>query len=99
VVTSKLESVFHVRLVGALEKRIEYVRKVKELAEDAATTYVRKEDCGRRRYLRKYYGKDVDDPLLYHLVINTSLLSYEATARIVADAVLSVQGEQSDRAA
>ena len=33
------------------------------------------------RYVKKYFGKDIDDPLLYHLVINTDLVSYGESAR------------------
>ena len=33
----------------------------------------RRLDQGRKAYLKRYYGKDVDDPLLYHLTLNTDL--------------------------
>jgi len=33
--------------------------------------FIQREDRGRKRYLRKHYQKDIDDPLPYHLVINT----------------------------
>jgi cytidylate kinase len=44
-------------------------------------------DQGRKRYVTKYYEKDIDDPLLYHLVINTDRVSYPEAARVIADAM------------
>lgn len=89
VITSKLDYVFHVRLVGSLEKRVEYIQQLNGLSRKDAREFVEREDRGRRRYLKKYLGKDVDDPLLYHLVINTDLVAYAEAARLIADAVLN----------
>ena len=49
---------------------------------------IHREDRGRNRYLKKYFDTDIEDPLLYHLIINTDLIPYEEAARIIADAVL-----------
>jgi len=35
--------------------------------------------------LRCYFKARIDDPLLYHAVINTGRMSYEETAQLVAD--------------
>jgi cytidylate kinase len=88
VITAKLDYVFHVRLVGSLEKRARYVQEVKHLSRKAALALIRREDRGRERYLEKYFQANVNDPLLYHLVINTDLVSCDEAARIIADAVL-----------
>lgn len=88
VITQKLGNVFHVRLVGSLEKRMEYLQRLEKISRKEAHAMIEHEDRGRRRYLKKYFGKDIDDPLLYHAVINTDLLSYEEAARMIAGAVL-----------
>jgi cytidylate kinase len=88
IITSKLDHIFHVRLVGSLEKRIEHVQQYDHLERKAALSFIKREDDGRRRYLRKYFKKDIDDALLYHLVINTDLVPYQEAARIIADAIL-----------
>jgi len=88
VITAKLDSVFHARLVGSLEKRVEYLQQVNGLGRKAALELIRREDRGRRRYLKKYFDKNIDDPLLYHLVINTDLVSFDEAARVIGDAVL-----------
>ena len=89
VITSKCEHAFHVRLVGSLEKRIEHIQEIRHLGRQAALKFIRAEDRGRKRYLKTYFNKDVNDPLLYHLVINTDLVSYAEAARIIGDAVLN----------
>jgi cytidylate kinase len=53
-----------------------------------ALTLIRQEDRGRKRYLKKYFGKDIDDPLSYHLILNTDGVGYEEAARLIGDAAL-----------
>lgn len=88
VITAPLNNVFHVRLTGSEEKRVELVQEFYHLNRKAALDFMRKEDRGRRRFLRKYFGKDIDDPLLYHLTINTDWIPFAEAARIIGDAVL-----------
>ncbi len=87
VITRNLDYVFHVRLVASMEKRIEYIRHLHHMTEAAARKLIKQEDVGRRRYLRKYFGKDIEDPTLYHLTINTDFVPYEEAAQIITDAV------------
>lgn len=89
IVTAKLANVFHVRLVAPLEKRIEHAHEFYKMTKVAARRFCVSQDLGRKRYLRKYFAADVDDPLLYHLTINTGLVSYEQAARMIAEAVLT----------
>jgi cytidylate kinase len=87
VVTAKLPNVFHVRLVAPLEKRLEHACRFYHMSPEAAREFIQREDQGRERYLRTYFNARIDDPLLYHLVLNTGLLSFDEAARIIADAV------------
>ena len=36
----------------------------------------------------KYFRTDLDDPLLYHLTINTDLIPCEQAAHMIGDAVV-----------
>jgi cytidylate kinase len=38
------------------------------------------------RYLKKYFKADINDSLLYHLTINTGLVSYDEAARLIVEA-------------
>jgi cytidylate kinase len=87
IVTASLEHALHVRLVGSIERRVERTQRERHLDAKAAAEHVRHDDLARQRYVRKYYGADIEDPLLYHLVINTDRVSHARAARIIADAV------------
>jgi cytidylate kinase len=88
VVTAKLPNVLHVRLVAPLEKRIEHAHEFYNMSKKAARDFILREDAGRRRYLSKYFNARIDDPLLYHLIINTGLVPFDDAARMIADAMV-----------
>ncbi len=88
VITAKLDYVFHVRIIGSLERRIKHVQELDHFSRATALARITQEDRGRKRYLRKYFDADPDDPLLYHLIINTDEVPYQEAARIIGDAVL-----------
>ena len=88
VITNMLKNVFHVRLVGSLEKRIEYGQQVFGLDRKAAFNFIKKRDEGRKRYLKDNFEVDLDDPLLYHVIINTDLVQYDEAARLIGDEVI-----------
>lgn len=82
---------FHVRLVAPLEQRVAHCRETYGMTESAAHAFCRREDSGRERYLKKYFSADINNPLLYHLTINTGLVSYEAAAKQIGDAGLRLR--------
>ena len=89
LVTRQLETGLHVRLVGSLERRARHLEEYYHWTTKQAKAAVEKEDTSRANYLKKYFNADINNPLLYHLVINTDHVSYDETARIIWDAVLS----------
>jgi hypothetical protein len=93
IVTTSLPHVLHVRLVAPLEKRIEHACQFYHeynKNEAQARKFCLREDAARQRYFKKYFSADIEDPLLYHMVINTGLVSYDEAARIIGDAVLNM---------
>lgn len=87
VITARLPNVTHVRLVAPLKRRIQHCRDFYEMDEREARQFCTKADAGRERYLKKYFKADIADPLLYHLTINTGLVSFDEAARLIAEAV------------
>ena len=57
IITRKLDYVFHVRLVGSFERRVANVQGLEGLSLKAARGFVRREDRGRERYLKKYFSQ------------------------------------------
>jgi cytidylate kinase len=89
VVTSRLPDVLHVRLVAPFEKRVEQAHKYYNMTRAGAHKFCLKEDQGRARYLKKYFNADINNPLLYHMVINTGEMNYDVAAKIIGEAVLN----------
>jgi cytidylate kinase len=97
IITRNLDFALHVRLVGSLSERVRHVMAYTHVGEEVASEYVRRNDLGRSRYVKKYYGEGVEDPTLYDLVINTDRVSYEEAARIIATAALEPLAGRPDR--
>lgn len=85
--TKGLEGGFHVRLVGSREKRIANAASYYGITLQEAGKRVTREDQNRRDYVRQNFNADIDDPLLYDLVINTDRILYGDAARMIADEV------------
>lgn len=88
IVTAKLPSVLHVRLVASLEDRIERICRDDKKTPVEARRFCLEEEQARARYVKTYFHADTNDALLYHLIINTSRVGCENAARIIGDAVL-----------
>jgi hypothetical protein len=89
VITAKLQHVFHVRLIGSIERRSLRVQARHHISPAAAADFIKQEDAGRERYLKKHFHHDTNDPLLYHLVINTDWLTEPEAAELIAHAVIA----------
>lgn len=88
IVTADLDNVFHVRLVGSPERRAGRIMRRHELNRKEALSFIAREDKGRARYLKKHFGEAIDNPLLYHLTINTDRLDCPEAARLIAECVV-----------
>ena len=87
IITSKLKNVLHIRLVAPLETRIKYIQETQQLSYKDAEEFIKKEEQARRNYVKSYFFKDNENPLNYHMTLNTHLLGNEGTAEIIAQAV------------
>jgi hypothetical protein len=87
LVARSLERGLHVRLVGSFWHRLQHVRMAHDLTAQEAEKLLEREDESHRRYLKRYFQKDIDDPLLYDLVINTDDLGHRRAALVIAEAL------------
>ncbi|MDE3067582.1 MAG: cytidylate kinase-like family protein [Verrucomicrobiota bacterium] len=90
VITAGLPQVIHVRLVAPFENRVRHAQAAYNLKPAEARAFCLRADRGRERYLKTYFNADINDPLLYHMTLNTGWLSFEETARVIGDAVLNL---------
>lgn len=89
VITAKLRNVFHVRLVASPENRIERLEEVYDFDRTEAIEYMKSQDNAKKHYLKDYFGEDINNPGLYHLVVNTDHISYGEAARLIGNAVIN----------
>jgi len=95
IVTARLPGTLHVRLIASHERRVANMQTFEKLAKKEALERIAKEDRGRRRYVRTYFGMDIDDPLLYHLLINIDRISITNAVRMVGE--LALNGEHPEK--
>ena len=50
---------------------------------DKAATVLDNTDKRRARYLREYYRRDWNDPVNYHLVLNTGVLGFDGATEVI----------------
>ena len=85
--------VLRVRLIAPFEHRVkQWIKRVAAMTGEtpnqrAAADFVRRDDtekAGRMRYL---YEVDINDPMLYELIINTERLSHDAVVEMISGVV------------
>ena len=47
------------------------------MSRTAAREFIKSQDAAKQHYMQEYFGREIDDPLLYHMIINTDRISYE----------------------
>ena len=83
--------VLHVRIEAPLETRIHRVQLREGLTYELARDVVAERDRAAADYLKRFYGVDWSDPLLYHLILNTGRWGIESASRLIVNAVSLLQ--------
>jgi cytidylate kinase len=87
VLTQDMSVGLHVRLIAPPDRRLHFLMDRFSLNRTEAGRMMQEEDEGRRDYVKRHFSKDVDDPLLYDLVLNTDRVGYTAAAELIAQAM------------
>ncbi|MCB9771564.1 MAG: cytidylate kinase-like family protein [Candidatus Omnitrophica bacterium] len=88
VITKEIQGGVHIRLIGSLKKRKEHIKEYFKFTDKEAAFFIENEDRGREQYLRTYFKKDINDTLIYDLIINTDMVSYSAAAALIGNLVI-----------
>lgn len=80
-----------VRLVAALDDRVQRIRERLRVSESEAAKYVRQKDAEREGFVKDYFRHANGDAHGYDLVINTSRFSIQQSARLIVEAVRQFQ--------
>jgi cytidylate kinase len=81
--------VLRVRLFGSVESRIAQAGRIENVDEKTAKRLLPEVDHARAHYVRRLYAVDVDDPELYHFQLDSTALSLDLCADLIAAAYLS----------
>ncbi|MCS7260660.1 MAG: cytidylate kinase-like family protein [Anaerolineae bacterium] len=92
IVLRERPGVLHVRVVAPLAQCLEWLQQERGLSREAAIAYLATSSRTRARYIRRSYHVDVNDPALYHLVVNTGLLALEQAANVIIQALREIGG-------
>lgn len=81
------DNAFHVRIIAPLELRIKSLMETEGKTREAAVEDIEKTDHARSKFIRRYFKRDIDDPLGYNLTINLSHYPVHAVPKIVIAAM------------
>ena len=95
VILQDASDVLHVRIQTPIEERIQRVRSHPKIASRsfigplearrAALDLIEESDDASADYLKRFYGVDWSDPMLYHIVINTGKLKAEQAVKLIIE--------------
>jgi len=86
VILEDRPNVVHVRLTAPFAARVGVVQAEQGITAGQAWRLVSERDRATHQYLRSLYNADVDDPTLYHLILNTHKLGVDACVALVKEA-------------
>jgi len=75
-----------VRLIAHREDRVVRVEKMLNVSKREAEAWVDRTDRQRAEFVRNYFQRDIENPLAYDLLLNSSHFSSEECAEIIVNA-------------
>ena len=86
-ILQNMPNVLHLRIEATLGSRVMWVKSQKDITVAEAEALTRDRDKAASAYLKRFYDIDWSNPMLYHMVVNTSKWDVESVAQIVVSAV------------
>jgi cytidylate kinase len=82
----------HIFVFAPLEYRLEQIMQRFQLDRTSAKELIDRRDFEHNAYMNHYYGGNQNQPYLYHLLINTSLITYELAVNLILQTLPLVKG-------
>jgi cytidylate kinase len=92
VVIGRRPGAFHVRLDGPAERRAMRGAAWEGVDLDTARAHLTKTDVPRSRYVQRLYGRDPADPALYHLMLDSTVITLDSLVDLIATAAEAAWG-------
>jgi len=83
LITRGVPGGFHLRLVAPLESRIRRAQAIQGIDRAAAEQFISENDSARERHVQTHFERDINDPHLYDMVINTDRIPPATAAQLV----------------
>jgi len=77
--------VLRILLVAEYEDRVKFMVQRYHLSEDEAKKIIKEKEGQRAAVATNIFGVDIDDPRIYHLVLNMSLMPFDWAVEVVGD--------------
>jgi len=77
--------VFHILLVAEYEDRVKFMLDRYKLSREEAEKIIKEKEGQREAVASKIFGSSIDDPKLYHLVLNTSRMPFDWAVEAAGD--------------
>jgi cytidylate kinase len=87
--------VLRVRLTGPAERRIAQAARHQGLERATAEEALRRLDRAHAEYMRQFYGVDIDDPGLYHVVLDSTSIEIDACVQVITWAAQALVTDQA----
>lgn len=84
--------VLRVRLSGPVKRRIEQAVRLGVADRKTAERTLRDADRTQAEYVRRFYDFDINDPKLYHLVLDSTAFEVDACVELIVQAARSLGG-------
>jgi cytidylate kinase len=81
----------HVHVVAPWELRVQRIAQDRRCGREAAEKSARDSDHARESYTSRFYQSRWSEPTLYHLTVNTGLLSRQQATELIVDAARRIQ--------
>ena len=87
VILKNCPDTLHVRIIAPTSLRVERIAGRLGISVECAQAQVETSDRVRANYLQRFYKARWDDPSLYHLVLNTAVLTPQQAGAIISQTV------------
>jgi cytidylate kinase len=84
-----------VRLTAPLEWRVDELTGTRDISRRQAAAEVREMDDDRAQFVRRHFNRELDDPLLYDIVLNMARVDIDRAADVIARMVQTLDGDES----
>jgi cytidylate kinase len=99
LVSADLPQGIHIRLVAPEPQRIVWMMKRFKLSKEEARTAIAKQDSDRKKLIRMFFHRDIDDPLLYDITVNTGKVGLDVICHSAIELIRVRAAQQAKRAA